>query len=51
VKLKLHENLGRSVAVRLREAGHDVDTVGDEGLLGTKDAAVLAAAADLRGGS
>jgi predicted nuclease of predicted toxin-antitoxin system len=44
VKLKLDENLGRSVATRLRQAGHDVDTVTDEGLLGADDAAVLTAA-------
>jgi predicted nuclease of predicted toxin-antitoxin system len=45
VKLKLDENLGRSVAARLRQASQDVDTVADEGLLGAEDAAVLAAAA------
>jgi predicted nuclease of predicted toxin-antitoxin system len=44
LKLKLDENLGRSVAARLRDAGHDVDSVLDEGLGGASDAAVLAAA-------
>ncbi len=44
MKLKLDENLGRSVAARLHGVGHDVDTVAEEGLLGAEDAAVLAAA-------
>jgi hypothetical protein len=30
LKLKLDENLGRSVAARLSAAGHDVDSVLDE---------------------
>ncbi|MGD9701430.1 MAG: DUF5615 family PIN-like protein [Acidimicrobiia bacterium] len=46
MKLKLDENLGRRSAVRLRGAGHDVHTVRDEGLSGTSDSAVLAAAVD-----
>lgn len=45
MRLKLDENLGRSVAAWLRNAGHDVDTVAEEGLVGAEDAAVLAAAA------
>lgn len=44
MKLKLDENLGRSVAARLSDAGHDVDSVLEEGLGGADDAAVLAAA-------
>jgi predicted nuclease of predicted toxin-antitoxin system len=39
-------DLGRSVAARLAEAGHDIDTVTDEGLAGAEDAAVLDAAAE-----
>jgi predicted nuclease of predicted toxin-antitoxin system len=44
VRLKLDENLGRSWADRVRRSGHDVDTVGDEGLAGASESDVLAAA-------
>ncbi|WP_254510463.1 DUF5615 family PIN-like protein [Anatilimnocola floriformis] len=41
MKLKLDENLSRSAAEIFREAGHDVHTVGDEGLLGSTDDDVI----------
>jgi predicted nuclease of predicted toxin-antitoxin system len=44
VKLKLDENLGRRWASQLRDGGHDVHTVIDEGLSGADDVDVLAAA-------
>jgi predicted nuclease of predicted toxin-antitoxin system len=44
VKLKLDENLGRRWASQLRDGGHDVHTVIDEGLSGANDVDVLAAA-------
>lgn len=38
MKIKLDENLPYALAVELRNLGHDVDTVADEGLLGSEDA-------------
>jgi predicted nuclease of predicted toxin-antitoxin system len=43
VKLKLDENLGRAAAEIFRTAGHDVETVRDEGLIGSTDVIVVAA--------
>ncbi len=44
MRIKLDENLPVRAAQRLREMGHEVDTVLDEGLGGLQDAAVWAAA-------
>lgn len=44
MRIKLAENLHTDVADVLAHAGHDVDTVAAEGLLGSDDATVLAAA-------
>lgn len=44
MRIKLDENLHVDLAAVLATAGHDVDTVADEGLLGAEDASVLAAA-------
>jgi hypothetical protein len=44
VKFKLDENLPISSAAILSSAGHDVDTVIDEGLIGAPDQDVTAAA-------
>ena len=44
MKFKLDETLGRSAAKLLREAGHDVETVPEEGLSGAADESVLSAA-------
>ena len=46
MRLKLDENVGRSVQSLLEGAGHDVDTVLEEGLAGAADDAVLAAAVE-----
>jgi uncharacterized protein YjlB len=43
VKFKLDENLPASSAAILAGAGHDVDTVGEEGLGGATDHEVVAA--------
>lgn len=37
MKFKVDENLPSDVAVLLRTAGHEADTVGEEGLAGTED--------------
>jgi predicted nuclease of predicted toxin-antitoxin system len=44
LRLKLDENLPDSVWTVAAGLGHDVDTVGDEGLLGADDRDVLAGA-------
>jgi predicted nuclease of predicted toxin-antitoxin system len=44
VRFKLDENIATSAAAALVDAGHDVDTVADEGLTGADDPAVLRAA-------
>jgi len=41
MKFKIDENLPAEVAADLRAAGHDVDTVFDEGLAGTQDSSLL----------
>jgi predicted nuclease of predicted toxin-antitoxin system len=46
VRLLVDESLAARVATRLREAGHDAIHVGDLGLLGAEDEAVMSAAAD-----
>jgi predicted nuclease of predicted toxin-antitoxin system len=46
LKFKLDENMPRDAATRLREEGHDVTTVLDEGLGGEDDPPVLKAATD-----
>ena len=45
MKLKLDENLSRSVAELCRTAGHDVMTVRDQGLRGAPDEQVFAVSA------
>jgi len=43
LKLKLDENLGVSCAKLLREAGHDVALVSEEGLSGVEDEILISA--------
>lgn len=45
MKLKLDENLSRRAAEVLRAAGHDVSTVRDQNLQGSKDEALFEACA------
>ncbi len=45
MRIKLDENLPVGAALALRQMGHDVDTVEDEGLCGAVDPRVIAAAA------
>ena len=42
MKFKVDENLPGEIVADLRAAGHDADTVFDEGLAGASDAAVMA---------
>lgn len=44
MKIKLDENLSYHLSVEIAAAGHDVDTVADEGLEGSSDPDVLEAA-------
>lgn len=44
MKIKIDENIAGSIVDLLRDAGHDVDTVQDEGLAGAADPEVLQAA-------
>jgi predicted nuclease of predicted toxin-antitoxin system len=46
VRVKLDENVPRSVLALLVAAGHDADTVVGEGLTGSVDSVVVQAAAD-----
>jgi predicted nuclease of predicted toxin-antitoxin system len=48
VRVKIDENLPESVARAVRAAGHDVDTVRDEGLTGVTDPEVMTAAVAAR---
>jgi predicted nuclease of predicted toxin-antitoxin system len=42
MRFKIDENLPAEVAADLRAAGHDADTVTDQGLAGAADAAIMA---------
>lgn len=42
MRLKLDENLGRAAADLFRHAGHEVETVREEGLSGSSDEEVIA---------
>jgi predicted nuclease of predicted toxin-antitoxin system len=44
MKIKLDENMPGDLAALLRKAGHDVDTVHDEGLSGSDDVRIMSAA-------
>ena len=48
MKFKIDENLPASSSVILADAGHDVDTVADEELIGVPDQDVVAAATEAR---
>ena len=41
MKFKIDENLPHEIAADLRAAGHDADTVFDEGLTGSPDSAIM----------
>jgi predicted nuclease of predicted toxin-antitoxin system len=43
MRLKLDENLGRAAADLFRQARHEVETVGSEGLSGSPDEDIIAA--------
>lgn len=45
MKIKLDENMPAEIAAELREAGHDAETVPEEGLGGTADTPLLERAA------
>jgi predicted nuclease of predicted toxin-antitoxin system len=51
MKLKLDENLDVRLAVILRQAGHEVATVRDQGLAGIDDQALFATARQRRASS
>lgn len=42
MKFKIDENLPGELAVDLRAAGHEADTVSDQGLAGAPDSAIMA---------
>lgn len=46
MRFLIDESISRSVAERLRDAGHDVVHIGDLGLLGADDETVMATALD-----
>lgn len=46
MKIKLDENMPHALAVLLRAAGHDVETVPDENLSGAEDSIVLRCATE-----
>jgi predicted nuclease of predicted toxin-antitoxin system len=48
VRVKVDENLPESALRVVRAAGHDVDTVRDEGLVGATDPDVMKAAVESR---
>ena len=48
MRVKVDENLPESAVRVVKAAGHDVDTVRDEGLTGADDPAVMAAAVEAR---
>jgi len=49
VRVKIDENLPESAVTVVRAAGHDVDTVRDEGLTGAADSEVISIMEHLAG--